>query len=54
MGRLRRGGVGLLRGAVVLASLLLVVSGEVIFEERFDGTVYYCSCTNLIWSRYLF
>ncbi|EEC79496.1 hypothetical protein OsI_20556 [Oryza sativa Indica Group] len=36
MGRLRRGGVGLLRGAVVLASLLLVVSGEVIFEERFD------------------
>ncbi|KAF0925326.1 hypothetical protein E2562_016018 [Oryza meyeriana var. granulata] len=36
MGRLHRDGIGLLPGAVVLASLLLFASGEVFFEERFD------------------
>lgn len=38
MGRLRDGR-GFLHCALVLSSLLLLASGEIIFEEKFDGTV---------------
>jgi len=41
-GRLLRAGAmgrAFLHRALVLSSLLLLASGEIFFEERFDGTV---------------
>ena len=42
MGRLCDGRAFLHR-ALVLSSLLLLASGEIFFEERFDGTVRGCA-----------
>jgi hypothetical protein len=48
----RRGG-GVLHGLLALSSLLLLASGEIIFEERFEGTLtayiphYHCPASQL-------